>query len=36
MTLLDQVMMIIYLIHERHDVRFKERQGTERGKYIYL
>ena len=36
MTLRDQVMMMIYLIHERHDERFKERQGTERGKYIYL
>jgi hypothetical protein len=36
MPLLDQVMMMIYLIHERHDVRFKERQGTGRGKYIYL
>ena len=36
MTLRDQVMMMIYLIHECHDVRFKELQGTERGKYIYL
>ena len=29
-------MRMIWLIHEYQHVRFKELQGTERGKYIYL